>query len=262
MKKLFFISSSGSMATQWLSQLLSAGSKIKCFHGLVGLQPQHDANRDSLSALSLAKQWGDANSVEYVGMNHLSGNHGVQGLGACNSLGAQFCALVRDPIVVTDSQNQEKLKLGNTTATKQEETFQKIRSIPEIAAIVNLNERSDIVFFQCAESAIGHLLEIEVSNIETFKFEDYTVAYSEIRRLISFITNGQITDDDNIATAFETLGKKNTHRKRSIGVEDTWKSQWSAKQRQIFIRLWRYILGDYPKGTVNYPVAESLIQAG
>lgn len=248
------------MATKWMSQILSASRRIRCFHGSAGLQDKLDPNLEPITALSLLKKWGETNRKEFVGLNHLSMNHGAKGLSACMSIDVPFCAMVRHPIVTNDSQFQERNATESLHPLKRERYVRMIGQIPEIKAIVDISKREDIIFFRCAESVIFHLLGIEVNGCETFKFENYTKDYSEIQRLLGFITREQMQEDHNIAIAFETLGKTNVHRKQSLGVEETWHEVWSPKQRQIFALLWRHILAEHSRVVVNYPDVEELFQ--
>ena len=248
------------MATAWMSELLSAGSLIKCFHGSKGLQPQLDPNLDALTALSLLKKWSVLNRAKFVGLNHLASRHGVSGLGASNSVGAPFCALVRNPILATDSQYQERAKAG-TPFFNEPLINQQLQSMPMIREIIDPTDTSNFIFFRCALSVIIHLAEVEIHGCQTFKFENYTTDYSQIKELIRFISNGAMTDDLNIAAAFETLGKKNTHRKKNIGFDNTWENSWTDTQRQIYFRLQKHLLAECPPRFQHYPDAESLIQA-
>jgi hypothetical protein len=257
---LFFISSSGSMATKWMSEVLSASSSVKCFHGSTGLQPTYDANLDPLVALSLAKKWGDAHNIKFVGMNHLSNTHGLGGVSACKTAGARFCALVRNPIVTTDSQYQERTKEESLTEEKIASSNQLIRHFPTIREIVDPTDVYNVIFSRCAITVLMHLSAVEVHGCEMFKFENYTTDYSQIQKLISFITNGVMSDDHENAVTFETLGKTNTHRKKTIGFEETWKNSWSNTQRQIYIRLWKHLQGEHSRRIINYPNVENLIQ--
>lgn len=259
MTRLFFISSSGSMATHWLSEVLSASSSIKCFHGSYGIQKRYDPNLDVVSALQLMLDWGKANGIPIVGMNHLSMNHGSRGYHPCLNNGVSFCALVRNPILAADSQFQQRVKSEHLSDIKMQRYKAMIQLIDGMDGLVDTSSRAELIFFRCVESVIGHLSDIEANDFDFFKFEDYTVNYSEFCRLTRVITNNSVQDDHNINIAFSSRGKTNTHRTVKAGPRTTWTNYWSARQRIIFSRIWEFYAGQSLRQRNIYPEVNELL---
>lgn len=259
MNNLFYISSSGSMATQWMSLLLSASPLIKCFHGSVGLQKLHDSNLDIRSALLLLGQWVTENRERYVGLTHLSMNHGAVALKTCESLGVPFCALVRNPILATDSQYQERVKSEKIPDIKLARYILMIKSINGLERHIDTANRSEVLFFRCADSVISHVIDIEANDCQAFKFEEYTKSYSTVQKIIQTITKGSIADDHNVNIAFSSLGKKNSHRVKKAGPDETLTKFWSTKQRNVFVALWQHYLSIYQRKIILYPEIDELL---
>ncbi len=247
------------MATQWISKVLSSSHRIQCFHGSVGLTPVYDKTLSANSALKLIGEYAKKGEIDYAGCVHLSAQHGVSGLDACVESGAAFCAFVRNPVLAVDSQFQERSKSFQFSSTREQTYSSMLRSVPGLEKIVDASDQSNLVFFGCVVSAIGHYLEIEANRHKYFKFEDYTVDYQEVSKILQFITKGELSDDHNINTAFYSHSKTNTHRTKNIGVDETWEKKWSQTQKAIFREVWRFILGSFDRPQKIYPELDSLL---
>lgn len=261
MSKMFFISSSGSMATSWLSKVLSAGPSIRCFHGSIGLQDTFDDKLEVISALKLLDRWSVGQTVSHAGIVHLSTRHGVSALGICKTHDVPFCALVRNPVLATDSQFQERLNGDQLSASKVNSFRKQFAMIPSLNEHLNAMDIADLIFFRCAQSVIIHLVELEIHGCATFKFEEYTVNYNVIRQLLHHITAGKIEDDEHVEAAFHQLGKVNTHRKKNISAEDTWLEGWSGKQRQGFKVIWKHYSKIAHRPVQFYPDLYQLVES-
>ncbi len=259
MKNLFYISSSGSMATAWISKLLSSSPRIKCFHGSVGLTPTYDSSLALEPALELMAEYAKRERIDYAGCVHLSAQHGISGLDACRKKDATFCAFVRNPVLAVDSQFQERSRSFQLTSTREQVYSSMLTSVPDLDKIVDPADKSSLIFLWCAGSAIGHYLQIEATRYKYFKFEDYTADYQEVSRILQFITKGELSDDHNINAAYYSHSKTNTHRKSNIGVEETWEKQWSQTQKAIFREVWRHVLGSFDRPQKIYPELDSLL---
>lgn len=262
LENLFYISSSGSMATHWMSGLLSSHPKLKCFHGSYGLTKTFTPRLDLDSTLKLVNTWALKNNVQYAGCVHLSRQHGVAALKECVSRDIPFCALVRNPILTVDSQFQERCRSSEFLSDiKVREYKGKVNSIPDMPRFVDVTSPEELLFFGCAEFVLRHLLEIEINNCKYFRFEDYTSDYSEILSILQFITNGKISDDYNVNIAFHSNQKTNRHRAKNADFKETWSTLWSEKQRTIFTKIWNHLLGDYQRLTPAYGEVEELIES-
>jgi hypothetical protein len=261
MENLFFISSSGSMATHWLSKLLSSSTQIMCFHGAKELQDKYNANMPVLDALVLLERWSISTKTAYTGITHLSNIHGVAALPTCLRADIPFCALVRNPILCTDSQFQERKISERKVAAKIERYETMWAIVSGTQPMPRSPDWNELVFFRCSELAIRHLFEIEMNDCKAFMFEKYTSNYDEIRRLLNTITGGQLSDDHNINIAFHTGGQTNAHRKIILPYTETWSDLWSDIQRQIFTSVWRHLLADNERINVYYPEVNELMKS-
>lgn len=195
------------MATKWLSKVLSASQRLRCFHGLLEDIGDLDALLRRLAQLSM-----DENS--FTGIVHYSARHGMTAYEKVYNAGGAFCILLRNPIEVASSQFIDK----STDPAVWPRILRWRASLPPSLHWI---EERHWLFARTVQSALVHYFEGACqSDALVFKFEDYTTNYAEMVRLVATLTHGQVSDDPDIARAFHEVGNINPHHGQKVTWED------------------------------------------
>ena len=246
------------MATAWLSKILSANPNLmKCFHSSVGVFPTYQPNRTLDEVMPAINEWALKNSVTYSGCVHLSRMHGVAARPYCLEHDIHFCGLVRQPILAIESQYYEKRSLNYSESFIAHPVFKWASNIPSLEHLLTDLTEEKLVFLKCNVYNLKFSIELEFIPEPVFKFEEYTIDYEVVRKILECITRGAIDHDPIIFEAFQNVGKLNTHRKKPRSVQETWERSWSDWQRDIFSSLWRYYYGK--KEPSFYPEISTLL---
>jgi hypothetical protein len=225
---IFFISSNGSMATQWLATVLSAAPEIECFHGALRLLPEPNAKIDEVTH---ALQNRAHEKGIFAGIVHLSVHHGLDAANAVYNAKAAFIGLLRNPIEVVNS--QFIAKAANSDSAKQWLSTKR-------HTFLNWLSLDDAVFGRATAMALKHYFDCGRMRPELlFLFETYTRDVGDIQRMLGVITGGKITASAEITKAFQETGVLNRHHDRRVTWEDIYFREWDDHKRAIFRRLYR-----------------------
>jgi len=238
---IFFISSNGSMATQWLSTVLSASSRIQCFHGVLGLLPEDNTELPQVIA---ALQSQVAQKGTFAGVVHLKNAHGSEAVKAILNARGNFVALLRNPVEVVNSQFIAKAAMPD----REKEAQRWLVKQKQTPFPFEWLHPDNAVFGRVVVMALKHYVESALLPPDrVFRFENYTRDYGEIQRMLRTITSGQITDCADITKAHREAGLLNQHHRRPVTWEDIFFREWDDDQRSCFKRVYRDIEAKVPE---------------
>lgn len=213
------------MATEWVSKVLSASSKVKCFHGTPDLLPQSPNNPPIDLVFEALKKYSMEHQVA-AGAVHVASHHGISALPSAQAHSSYFMAFLRNPVEVTSSQFLEKAR--NPASIRKAHAW--VLKTP--FADLHDGAGDTPLFIRCISQCLLHYFECAALPPEVvFLFERYTKDYAEFAKIPAFMG---LPPDADMEHAHATVGVLNRHHKTPVMWDEIFERRWTDTQRRLF----------------------------
>ncbi len=252
---IFYISSWGGSATQWISTVLSLHPQIDCFHGSRKAPGQEEnPHSPELSETSYVQALkATVKEENFIGGCH--GFHGVNIKAYIEKEGGVFCGILRDPIMRiqslfkchTEENDPNKIPFDFWAYTYQEyQNASLIQAIEEEGGAKITLE--DLVFTWVAYQTLVCDCHMFITGSKVFRMEDLTESRDHMTQFVNHLTQGRIETTESYLSQVFSTRKINSHSHQTNDPKDTFDA-WNSVQQSAFKIILR---------SINSPVHQPL----